>query len=229
MKNSPILKNIIAVLIDVLLVLVISQLFFFSMALYGFGSQGHHTLLNLFIIALLYSGFAFFNHWKTPGRKLLRVAGNKDERKVSDHSVPFFRNTGSLFTDWFLIFSLTMLLDRVLRSFLFTETMLLMMIVAPIYYMIFYFLFRRTFGDYLFGIALTSKKEKRYFHVAIFIRELVVFGFAFWVPMLLLYVVLGRNDILINASVICLWNIVILIFYHVANNNTWWGKLTATR
>ena len=173
---------------------------------------GNYTVINVLIIYAIiitvsYIAFAWFNRWKTPGIKLMT--------EQSTSTVPKRKIALATFLDWFLIFSLMLIINLVLRQFIFIDTVVLFTIIAPLYYIISYLTFKQTFGYCFCGIELIPKQRTIKWTVTIIKRELLKFGLGAWLPLGILYMIFKELSIL-HILFLLLLNIIVLLLYYTS-------------
>lgn len=181
-------------------------------------------LLYFIIIVALYILFSWFNHWITPGIKIMRG------RKVKNSStVPAKKIIAATFIDCFLIFSSMLIINLLLRQFIFVNTIILFTIIGFIYYTISFLTTKQTVGYCLYNIELVPKQANSHWNVAILKRELSKFGLAAWLPFGL-YCIIFNEDIFYirHIQYLITFNIIFLLFYYTIKGEAWWNTIGKT-
>ena len=213
-------KILSVVLIDIISVYLLGTILLFFVNC--FYSPKYEWIYYLLVI-IGYLLFSFFNRWKTIGVKI--VYDKKDENKPSFFSILF-----SIIVDLFVVFSFTILIDKILIQFVYFDTLLLFWIIAPLYYIISYCFSNRTIGKYLFGFKINKKiGESNLPLKEILKREFIKFGVGFWIPLSILYFICNFTNLYVDFIIILVVNLIFLLFYFTAKNETWWETLTKTQ
>jgi len=174
------------------------------------------------IIAVGYLIFAYFNHWKTLGVKLICNRNDKNTPSL----LSFFL---SVFVDLFTVFSFTLVIDRILRHLFFTNTLLLFWIIASLYFFICYLIAKQSLGNFLFSIKTHIKDSSSVLPVrVVFIREIIKFGFGFWLPLLALYFLFNFTNLYVDCIIILIVNLIFLLLYYTAKDTSWWDTIAKT-
>ncbi|MDR1346737.1 MAG: RDD family protein [Bacteroidales bacterium] len=209
--KSKIFRNSIALLLDCVVLGIICV----SLILFALNS---YRLVVMFILVAAYLLLAGCNHWITPGRKWLNLGPQK--------IVFFWPALAALIVDGFLILTITMLIDRVLRQFLFTSTPLLFLIILPFYYLVSYIIMHQTPGQLLFNIRLCLNNPEKSYLWAAFKRIGAVAIIGIGVPMCFMFLILQWDSLYMNVIRAVLINLIFLLFYHTATSAVWWNSLS---
>jgi len=133
------------------------------------------------------------------------------------------------FLDWFFIFSCMLIINLVLRQFVFINVIVLFTIIAFLYYLISYSYSKQTLGYRFYGVELISKQGNKHWTVNIIKRELFKYGVGAWLPFVL-YCMVFKKDIFYFSHIWCFFtfNVMFLLFYYTAKGEAWWNTIAKT-
>ena len=185
-----------------------------------------NKILYFALIVVFYFVFAWFNRWITPGIKLMTE--RKKGKNTSEMSAK--KIVLATFLDWFLVFSFMLIINLVLRQFVFINTIVLFTIVAFLYYIVSYLTVQQTFGYCFCNIELVSKQENTHWLVVVIKRELFKYGLGAWLPLGLYYIVF-KVELFYFAHILLflVFNIMVLLFYYTAKGEAWWNTIGKTQ
>ena len=223
-------RKIIKIVLGILIDCVIIR---YSLFLILFFGQSISTLPHpeykswAFDVAILvfYIAFACFNRGITPGIKLIIGRKEKSSTTVSARKIAF-----ATFLDWFSIYSLMLLLNLVLRQFVFINVYVLFTLVAFLYYVVSFLIMKQTFGYIFCQIELVSKQKNNSTWIATILkRELFKFGLGAWLPFVLYGIVFKEGIFFLwHTPYFLFFNMLFLLFYYVAKGEAWWNSIGKT-
>ena len=222
-------KKIIKIIVGLLIDLVIirysySIMLIFLQRISALSHPGNNRLFLFITIITVYIAFSWYNRWITPGIRLM--TGQKDKNSFT---VPAWEIAFATFLDWFTIFSLMLILNLVLRQFVFINVYVLFTVVAFLYYTVSFLTMKQTFGYVFCNIELVSKRGNSSWISAILKRELCKFGLGAWLPFML-YIIVFKEDIscLWHTPCFLFFNVMFLLFYYAAKGEAWWNSIGKT-
>lgn len=171
-------------------------------------------------VGIFYLTFMLFNRWMTPCIKLIM-----GQKKVQ---IPAKKIFLASFLDWFLIFSCTLVINFVLRQFVFLDTIVLFTIIAFLYYVVFYLTLKQTLGYYFCGIELTSKSANTRWSTTIIKQEFFKYGLGAWFPLGLLavfHVKITWEHILLLLFL----HVFVFFLYYAGKGESWWNTIGKTQ
>ncbi|MDR2836072.1 MAG: RDD family protein [Bacteroidales bacterium] len=229
--RKKILKNIISVILDFLIILF----FFYGLDFLYLGINYYfnyilkiNPLFVIFpVIVILYLLLTIVNHGITPGRNFMNFVKKSNQISIGNEKISVWASFFSRFIDWFIIYTLSISIDRFLLNFVFIDTIFIIMFVAPIYYIICYLIRQQTLGNYLFGIKLVLKNDNKSFWKSILVRELSKFGIGYFIP-IIIFISLGWKNHYINSLRVLYINLILVLVFYTVKNKMWWDCLAKT-